>query len=72
MVFDELVLKKVSLRKRHVGVGGNSVIAPVFAPVFILLCLSRQLRAEVLGYIHHKKLTFILSIYDAYAFPYRL
>jgi hypothetical protein len=65
MVFDELVPKKVSLKQRYVGVGGNSDVAFVF----ILLRLNRQLRSQLLKYIHHKKPTFSLSIDVAHAFP---
>jgi hypothetical protein len=66
MIFDELVPEKIQLRKRYMGVGGNSAIAPIFK----LLCLNRQLRDEVLDYIHRTKRIFSVSLHDAHSFPW--
>jgi hypothetical protein len=67
MIFDaaKLVPKKVFLKKRYTGVGGNSIVARIFG----LLSLNHQFRSDILGYIRHKSPTFSLSVQVAHAFP---
>jgi len=65
MVFDEIVPKKIHLRRRYTGIGGNSPIALVFK----MLHINRQLRQEVLDCIRRNMPVFKLSIHDAHLFP---
>lgn len=65
MVFDKLFPKKIYLRKRYTGIGGNSTVALILR----LLHINQQLRKEGLGYIYCMKPIFSISIHDAHAFP---
>jgi hypothetical protein len=65
MVFDELVPKKIRLRKRYTGVGGSSAIASIFK----LLLLNKQSREEILNYIRYRNPIFSLLMQDAHSFP---
>jgi hypothetical protein len=64
-VFDHLIPKKIRLRRRYTGKGGNSAVARVFE----LLHAGPKLRDNLLAYISSKKPIFSLSIHDAQFFP---
>jgi hypothetical protein len=67
IIFDkaELILEKISLRKRYTGISSNLSIARIFG----LLSLNRQFRFDILGYIYYKSPTFTLLIQVAHTFP---
>jgi len=65
-IYDEFLPSKIYLKKRYMGVGGNTPVAPIFT----LLSLNRQSRSETFDRIRVKNPIFSLSVHHApYAFP---